>query len=161
MEREKFQTEMQRLIKTYGDGPYPEMRLGILYAQLEHIPSFEFEAIVSHLIATERRAPMLAEFITARNELVASRRAGQRLIAGVKSARDILNLPAGGADPDYVALCKRILRDRLEGRITFEQFHQKMNELDSVANEMTKAKGGRLENYTWLHDELRYTRQGV
>jgi hypothetical protein len=55
-----------------------------------------------------------------------------------RSIPDILNLPVGQADPDFVRMCQEHLRRKWSGQITREEFYKGCEELARLAEQIKK-----------------------
>lgn len=69
MNRNDFMLQMDRLMKVYGDKSYPDERTKIIWREMQGLMTYEFQDIVSELIASSATAPMITKFREAKMDL--------------------------------------------------------------------------------------------
>jgi hypothetical protein len=66
MTNTEFKDQITRLIEVYSEKSYPDERVKILWEENKRLSAFEFQGIVTELIASNSTAPMAGKFREAR-----------------------------------------------------------------------------------------------
>jgi hypothetical protein len=96
-----------------------------------------FSALVDYSLDTMRGAPMLEDFT--RVEIEVKKRQSQERAVGGLGLVGIMRRASDDnrvADKEFVKACLKLLQDKLNGKLTSEQFAQGCEMLDDVADKL-------------------------
>lgn len=113
----EFQSQMKRLITTYGPSAYPEERCRIIWREMGTLFFKDFIDIVDRLIAEEARPPMIDKFRECATSAREKRWAEEKKKQDVEAAAFWSNMPSD----EMRNICEGI-RDRLSGAMSDEDF---------------------------------------
>ncbi len=137
MTAEKFNEQVLRLTEVFGATHYTAPRLKVILTSVKHIRDDHFERTITRLIATKRTAPLVTEITEAYEAILSEDRQRSRENAPTVGMLGQLQEAARRttADKDFVKACMKLLEDKLDGRITHDQFLQGCGLLDEAARE--------------------------
>jgi len=140
MTEQELYSQAKRL-QTQWPTSYGEERLKLFWDAFGKEPLQRFTEAVTHCLANNRAAPLIGELNTAM-ETVKAQEAQQRVSFGMAQAgaRGILDHAARlntTADPEFVKACTKLLRQKIAGEITPEQFREGCGLLDSAARQLS------------------------
>lgn len=139
MEISFFDVEMNRLKNQWPNAYSPE-RIKIFFNALRDVSNYDFREAVTHCLATCRSAPLLGELTeaihVARTNYIQQKRAEEASMSGIFSG-----IPeTGWADKEFKDKCMQLLNDKLDKKITLEEFYQGCDLLDQAALLYKKTK---------------------
>ena len=106
MRQEAFKKQMDRLVAVFGDKPFHQEKIKLIFGSVRSLPEDSFEAIVTHFLSTFRSAPLPKDFHEA-------------------AIKERNNMPkARSEDPVEEELCKWCLNSGLM------EIHHKQSEKD-------------------------------
>jgi hypothetical protein len=135
-----FEFQIMRLRKNWPHS-YGEERGMLIWERVRDLPDEFMVDAVTEFIANRRAAPMLSDFMAFRTDFE-RRKNEQRTVGQFSSPLEVLESAskAGTADPEFVGLCLRTIRNKLDGKITDYQFSDACDALDSMATAITRKK---------------------
>lgn len=146
MNENEFEAQIKRL-RTQWPNSYGSERMEGLWSAFKGVSSSVFGEAISDCIANQRSAPLLSELSKA-VETAKVRESSFRFDRS-HSPLDAMQGAADSnktADPEFVKACMKLLKDKLDGRISHDNFLQGCNLLDEAArilNPLKKRESGR------------------
>lgn len=137
---DEFLSEIERLRADWKNFYGPE-RVRVFWKAFAKESHEIFRGAVDHCIGTCRGAPMLEDLlrgieVARRNETQARALYGIQSMSPMQVMRDAARVNRR-ADPEFVAACIKTLRERLDGKLTGEQFAQACDLLDETAKNVS------------------------
>lgn len=132
MDRAHYNTQIERL-ETQWPNSYGEERKAILWVAFKDTSNAVFAEAVSECIASHRAAPLLPDLSKA-VEIAKTRENSYR--GGAGSVWGVVQQAAKqnkSASPEFVKACTKLLREKLDGKITHKQFLEGCDLLDEAA----------------------------
>lgn len=139
MHQETFQTQLKELGEVYGASNYSAPVARRLWQAFSNCHDDDFIAAVDNLIATQpaKYKPPLFEEISKAVENAKVRR-NQNERTG-RSMIDVLHDASfKSANPDYAKACVKHIRDKLDGKLTPEQWEQGCYYLEQTGKMLNK-----------------------
>lgn len=141
MEKKTFESQITRMIQTWGERHYPTERVTLYWRALQNVFDQDFIEATDLLIGNHRTAPM-HEDITKRVEECKTRRLSGNSVSGFPTSGGFGSLLHNAAklnkvaDPDFVKASLQLLRDKLSGKLNHSQFIEGCGYLDTVSKQL-------------------------
>lgn len=141
MTEAKFLEHMGRLKRMWPNA-YPNERATLLFNAVKAMPDFWMEQTTNYFISNSRMAPLLEQFqekIVSYEERKKEEALQDKQLSGFGSVTgsNFLSQMETAAltteNKEFAKRCTQLLRDKLEGKITEEQFRQGCDFLDQAA----------------------------
>ena len=131
MDLSTYDIEMQRLMSQWPHS-YSEQRRKIFFNALRDVSNHDFREAVTQCLATCRSAPLLGELTEAVQVARTNYMQQKRMDDAARSMFD--GIPeTHWADKEFKDRCAQLLNDKLNKKITLEQFYQGCDLLDQAA----------------------------
>lgn len=145
MNPEIFKKQMDRLADTFGPKNYQGERTKVFWDAIASEHDDVVTEAVTHLIQTQRAAPLVPEMLKAIDHVIAlkKQRYRENSLNNLQSPIEQLEYAATHnktADPEFVQLCLKTLRAKLDGKLNAEEFTEHCNQLDSMAKAISRSK---------------------
>lgn len=146
MDRGEFNKEMARLNDQWPNA-YRAEKTALIWTMVQKMDAGMFREVVDLALLSMRGAPLAEDFSRIENE-VRNRAAQARVTSGfggVGMLGQMQDMAKSNkrADPEFVALCLKHLRDFISGKITKETFEQGCQFLDETARQLNPMGSGR------------------
>jgi len=125
----EFDSQMVRLVKTFGKAAYADERCFILWQEVKDMPASWFIRTVNEFIGSYRQAPLLAEF----REAVAKGREKVYEIQKRQHKQDAHGFMQGDTFPNNEEIQYRceMIRRRLKGGVSDAEYAEFIEQLES------------------------------
>lgn len=137
MNRDYFLEQMGRLRSEWPNS-YGDERVKILWDHFKMETDAKFLRMVTRALGTLRSAPLVPELLKIQEDITTEDKNRERdRYLGDASFQGVMAHAAKNnkrADPEFVKQCMKLLKDKLDGRITHEQFLQGCDLLDIAAS---------------------------
>lgn len=137
----EFNRQMDRL-NSQWKSTYGTERRALLWAAFRNVLAEDFQSAVDMCLASHRGAPLLDEL---NKEVDAARvRRNQEGARGGGSFYGVVQQAADAnttANPEFVQLCLKHIRDGLTGKVTREQYFEGCDALDRMRQQIAPRKG--------------------
>jgi hypothetical protein len=138
---DKFNEQVARLKRTYGDKQYPAERVKLIFIGLKSLTDEKFQDIVSEAIANNRSAPMLKEL----SELAARPSRADEVHRGNSNygTLELLKKTADRApNKEFANMCVKHVANYQAKRISKAEFLQGCDEIDKMAAQIERGYDG-------------------
>lgn len=139
MTKDCYQEQIKRMVETWGERSYLSPRIALFWRAFQETSNDVFVTAVDELIANSRKPPMLQELSAAVEQAkLKLYRHHQMPNSGIFDIMENAARNNKVADPEFVSKCLEIARDRINYKMTKEQFAQACDYLDTIVKHNLK-----------------------
>lgn len=129
----EFNRQIERMKATFGERRFPNEFCRLIWERAAKLPAFWFEGCANQIIGS-MRPPTLADFVKDAEDW--ERREKSRNTETDSNVVSLLEKAARRGNSDFGKTCAQLLRDKLAGKYTPEQWEEAMQYLEETAEKL-------------------------